>query len=192
MCRLAQDDFLMAREREDGRVYFVGGLVAMPGFYLMSEKLGMSLAEAHDPVPYVCHHSLSLAPVTDHHHVVQREAAQVRRASPHPLPSRRALRADVVGGRRRPKPVPACDCRPWSGRSRRSADRAGRPMAAVRHADASQAAAVARDRVRCAPGDGATVGLCGRSARARAAGAGASRRGPCADASTLLSFPSPD
>jgi hypothetical protein len=59
MCRLAQDDFLMAREREDGRVYFVGGLVAMPGFYLMSEKLGMSLAEAHDPVPYVCHHSLA-------------------------------------------------------------------------------------------------------------------------------------
>jgi hypothetical protein len=51
--RLAQDDFVMAREREDGRVYFVGGLLAMPGFYLMSEKLGMSLAELHDPVPYV-------------------------------------------------------------------------------------------------------------------------------------------
>lgn len=29
--RLVQDDFLMAREREDGRVYFVGGLVAFPG-----------------------------------------------------------------------------------------------------------------------------------------------------------------
>jgi hypothetical protein len=57
-CRLAQDDFLMARERADGRVYFVGGLVAMPGFYLMGEKLGMSLAEAHDPVPYVRCHTL--------------------------------------------------------------------------------------------------------------------------------------
>jgi hypothetical protein len=183
MCRLAQDDFLMAREREDGRVYFVGGLVAMPGFYLMSEKLGMSLAEAHDPVPYVCHHSLSLAPVTDHHHVVQREAAQVRRASPHPLPSRRALRADVVGGRRRPEPVPACDCRPRAGRARRPADRAGRPVAAVRHADAPEAAAYARDRVRGAPGDGAVLRFRGRAACACAAGAGASRGRSCADAS---------
>jgi hypothetical protein len=43
----------MAREREDGRVYFVGGLVAMPGFYLMSEKIGMSIETAHKPVPYV-------------------------------------------------------------------------------------------------------------------------------------------
>ncbi|KAH9480030.1 hypothetical protein JR316_0006627 [Psilocybe cubensis] len=29
--RLVQDDFLMAREREDGHIYFVGGLVAFPG-----------------------------------------------------------------------------------------------------------------------------------------------------------------
>lgn len=50
--RLVQDDFLMARERSDGHVYFVGGLVAFPGFYLLSEKIGKSLEEAHEPVPY--------------------------------------------------------------------------------------------------------------------------------------------
>jgi hypothetical protein len=31
MDRLVQDDFLMARERDDGHFYFVGGLVAFPG-----------------------------------------------------------------------------------------------------------------------------------------------------------------
>ncbi|KIJ31272.1 hypothetical protein M422DRAFT_186275 [Sphaerobolus stellatus SS14] len=50
--RLVQDDFLMGRERDDGHVYFVGGLVAFPGFYLLSEKINMSLAQAHEPVPY--------------------------------------------------------------------------------------------------------------------------------------------
>ncbi|KAK9894462.1 hypothetical protein P389DRAFT_186346 [Cystobasidium minutum MCA 4210] len=50
--RLVQDDFLMGREREDGHVYFVGGLVAFPGFYLLSEKIGMTLEQAHEPVPY--------------------------------------------------------------------------------------------------------------------------------------------
>ena len=32
--RLVEDDFLMAREREDGHVYFVGGLVVFPGMYV--------------------------------------------------------------------------------------------------------------------------------------------------------------
>ncbi|KLO20043.1 hypothetical protein SCHPADRAFT_934662 [Schizopora paradoxa] len=50
--RLVEDDFLMAREREDGHVYFTGGLVAFPGFYLLSEKINKSLKEAHEPVPY--------------------------------------------------------------------------------------------------------------------------------------------
>jgi hypothetical protein len=43
----------MARVREDGHVYFVGGLVAMPGFYLMSEKIGMTIAQTHESVPHV-------------------------------------------------------------------------------------------------------------------------------------------
>jgi hypothetical protein len=43
----------MAREREDGKVYFVGGLVAMPGFYYLSEKLGRDMEAVHKPVPYV-------------------------------------------------------------------------------------------------------------------------------------------
>jgi len=42
----------MAKEREDGHVYFVGGLVGFPGFYLLSEKINMSLEEAHHAVPY--------------------------------------------------------------------------------------------------------------------------------------------
>ncbi|GJJ08598.1 hypothetical protein Clacol_002817 [Clathrus columnatus] len=50
--KLVQDDFLMARERSDGHVYFVGGLVAFPGFYLLSEKIGKSIKEVHQPVPY--------------------------------------------------------------------------------------------------------------------------------------------
>ncbi|GAA5885461.1 hypothetical protein JCM3774_002591 [Rhodotorula dairenensis] len=50
--KLVQDDFLMGREREDGHVYFVGGLVAIPGFYNFSAKLGMSMASVHAPVPH--------------------------------------------------------------------------------------------------------------------------------------------
>jgi len=50
--RLVQDDFLMGRERADGHVYFVGGLVAFPGFYKLSEKIGLSMEETHRPVPY--------------------------------------------------------------------------------------------------------------------------------------------
>ncbi|KAG8697538.1 hypothetical protein FRC09_007786 [Ceratobasidium sp. 395] len=49
--RLTENDFLMAREREDGHVYFVGGLVAFPGFYLLSEKIGKSMYDVHMPVP---------------------------------------------------------------------------------------------------------------------------------------------
>ncbi|KAG9105011.1 hypothetical protein FRC06_002932 [Ceratobasidium sp. 370] len=48
---LTENDFLMAREREDGHIYFVGGLVAFPGFYLLSEKIGKSMYEVHMPVP---------------------------------------------------------------------------------------------------------------------------------------------
>ncbi|KZT25682.1 hypothetical protein NEOLEDRAFT_1169290 [Neolentinus lepideus HHB14362 ss-1] len=50
--RLVQDDFLMGLEREDGSVYFTGGLVAFPGFYLLSKKINKSLRIAHAPVPY--------------------------------------------------------------------------------------------------------------------------------------------
>ncbi|KZS91046.1 hypothetical protein SISNIDRAFT_414539 [Sistotremastrum niveocremeum HHB9708] len=49
--RLVQDDFLMAKEREDGHVYFTGGLVGFPGFYLLSEKINLSLHDTHAPVP---------------------------------------------------------------------------------------------------------------------------------------------
>ncbi|CAE7131566.1 unnamed protein product, partial [Rhizoctonia solani] len=49
--RLTENDFLMARERDDGHIYFVGGLVAFPGFYLLSEKIGKSMYEVHTPVP---------------------------------------------------------------------------------------------------------------------------------------------
>ncbi|POY75267.1 hypothetical protein BMF94_1637 [Rhodotorula taiwanensis] len=51
VAKLVQDDFLMGREREDGHVYFVGGLVAIPGFYDFRAKLGMSMASVHAPVP---------------------------------------------------------------------------------------------------------------------------------------------
>ncbi|PAV19140.1 hypothetical protein PNOK_0598400 [Pyrrhoderma noxium] len=50
--RLVEDDFLMGREREDGHVYFTGGLVAFPGFYLLSKKINKSLRVVHEPVPY--------------------------------------------------------------------------------------------------------------------------------------------
>ncbi|KAI5120885.1 hypothetical protein M0805_002985 [Coniferiporia weirii] len=50
--RLVEDDFLMGREREDGHVYFTGGLVAFPGFYLLSKKINKSMRMVHAPVPY--------------------------------------------------------------------------------------------------------------------------------------------
>ncbi|GAA5941656.1 hypothetical protein JCM3775_003623 [Rhodotorula graminis] len=49
--KLVQDDFLMGREREDGHVYFVGGIVAVPGFYSFKDKVGKSMREVHEPVP---------------------------------------------------------------------------------------------------------------------------------------------
>ncbi|KZT52936.1 hypothetical protein CALCODRAFT_475314 [Calocera cornea HHB12733] len=49
--RLTECDFLMAHEREDGHVYFTGGLVALPGSYLLSEKIGQRMSEVHGPVP---------------------------------------------------------------------------------------------------------------------------------------------
>ncbi|KAI0941617.1 hypothetical protein AcW1_003465 [Taiwanofungus camphoratus] len=50
--RLVQDDFLMAREREDGKVYFTGGLVVFPGSYLLSEKINQPMHQVHSPVPH--------------------------------------------------------------------------------------------------------------------------------------------
>ncbi|KAF9030721.1 hypothetical protein BDZ89DRAFT_660335 [Hymenopellis radicata] len=50
--RLVQDDFLMGRAREDGHVYFVGGLIAFPGFYLLSNYIGKPLEEIHREIPY--------------------------------------------------------------------------------------------------------------------------------------------
>ncbi|KAH9944778.1 hypothetical protein B0H21DRAFT_694529 [Amylocystis lapponica] len=52
VARLVQDDFLMARERDDGKVYLVGGQLAFPGNYLLSEKIGQPLHALHDPVPH--------------------------------------------------------------------------------------------------------------------------------------------
>jgi len=49
--RLVQDDFLMAKERDDGQVYFTGGLVAFPGFYLLSKKINRTIKTVHAPVP---------------------------------------------------------------------------------------------------------------------------------------------
>ncbi|KZT05341.1 uncharacterized protein LAESUDRAFT_726975 [Laetiporus sulphureus 93-53] len=49
--RLVQDDFLMGREREDGKVYLVGGLIVFPGSYLLSEKIGQPIHQLHADVP---------------------------------------------------------------------------------------------------------------------------------------------
>lgn len=43
--RLVQDDFLMGKEREDGHVYFSGGLVAFPGFYTLAQYIGQPLEQ---------------------------------------------------------------------------------------------------------------------------------------------------
>ncbi|CCM03919.1 uncharacterized protein FIBRA_06070 [Fibroporia radiculosa] len=51
--RLVQDDFLMARERDDGKSYLVGGLIVFPGSYLLSEKINQPLHEIHAPVPNI-------------------------------------------------------------------------------------------------------------------------------------------
>ncbi|GAA5913255.1 hypothetical protein JCM6882_000044 [Rhodosporidiobolus microsporus] len=49
--RLVVDDYLMATVREDGHVYFTGGIVAIPGFYDFSAKVGKSMYDVHRPVP---------------------------------------------------------------------------------------------------------------------------------------------
>ncbi|KAH9855929.1 hypothetical protein C2E23DRAFT_557005 [Lenzites betulinus] len=49
--RLVQDDFLMARERPDGKVYLVGGLIVFPGTYLLSDTIDKHLEVLHSPVP---------------------------------------------------------------------------------------------------------------------------------------------
>ncbi|KAL1938522.1 hypothetical protein VTO73DRAFT_11545 [Trametes versicolor] len=49
--RLVQDDFLMARERPDGKVYLVGGLIGFPGTYLLSDTIDKHLEVLHRPVP---------------------------------------------------------------------------------------------------------------------------------------------
>lgn len=49
MSSLTENDFLMAREREDGHIYFVGGLVAFPGMYSTVE-----LEESITPDKCIC------------------------------------------------------------------------------------------------------------------------------------------
>ncbi|KAI0629415.1 hypothetical protein C8Q77DRAFT_286594 [Trametes polyzona] len=49
--RLVQDDFLMGRERPDGKIYLVGGLIVFPGTYLLSETINKHLEVLHKPVP---------------------------------------------------------------------------------------------------------------------------------------------
>ncbi|PWN30895.1 hypothetical protein BDZ90DRAFT_229882, partial [Jaminaea rosea] len=48
---LVQDDFLIAAPLQDGSWICAGGLVAFPGFYLLSDKIGLSLHDTHSPVP---------------------------------------------------------------------------------------------------------------------------------------------
>ncbi|KAH9911195.1 uncharacterized protein B0H18DRAFT_1129044 [Fomitopsis serialis] len=50
--RLVKDDFLMGREREDGKVYLVGGVIVFPGSYLLSEKIGQPLHQLHAQIPH--------------------------------------------------------------------------------------------------------------------------------------------
>ncbi|KAI0767115.1 hypothetical protein C8Q74DRAFT_1203340 [Fomes fomentarius] len=52
VARLVQDDFLMGREREDGHIYMVGGLICFPGFYLLSHTINKPLEVIHTPVPH--------------------------------------------------------------------------------------------------------------------------------------------
>ncbi|KIY73213.1 hypothetical protein CYLTODRAFT_417183 [Cylindrobasidium torrendii FP15055 ss-10] len=50
--RLVQDDFLMGKERDDGHVYFSGGLVAFPGFYTLAQYIGQPLEQVHKKIPH--------------------------------------------------------------------------------------------------------------------------------------------
>jgi hypothetical protein len=49
--RLVQDDFLIASPLPDGHWLCAGGIVAFPGFYLLSQKINTTLFETHSPVP---------------------------------------------------------------------------------------------------------------------------------------------
>lgn len=48
--RLAKEDFYIAKERPDGRVYMVGGSVAFPGGFTISQKIGRTIDDIHAPV----------------------------------------------------------------------------------------------------------------------------------------------
>ena len=56
--KLVQDDFLIASPNRDpkhqgkGGWLCAGGIVAFPGFYLLSDKIGRTLHDTHAPVPY--------------------------------------------------------------------------------------------------------------------------------------------
>ncbi|PWN89734.1 hypothetical protein FA10DRAFT_280667 [Acaromyces ingoldii] len=49
--QLVQDDFLIGSPLPDGHWLCAGGIVAFPGFYLLSDKIGTTLMQTHDPVP---------------------------------------------------------------------------------------------------------------------------------------------
>ena len=49
--RLVQDDFLIASPAANGHWMCAGGIVAFPGFYLLSDKINRTLFETHAPVP---------------------------------------------------------------------------------------------------------------------------------------------
>jgi hypothetical protein len=49
--QLVQDDFLIASPLQDGHWLCAGGIVAFPGFYLLSEKINTTLFQTHSPVP---------------------------------------------------------------------------------------------------------------------------------------------
>lgn len=49
--RLSKEDFYLAREREDGHVYMVAASVVFPGGFVISDKIGKSMDEIHQPVP---------------------------------------------------------------------------------------------------------------------------------------------
>ncbi|KAF9235876.1 hypothetical protein BU15DRAFT_89432 [Melanogaster broomeanus] len=48
---LMQDDIAIMLEGSDGKYYFQGGLICVPGFWRMRDKIGMPLDEIHGDVP---------------------------------------------------------------------------------------------------------------------------------------------
>ncbi|KAI1259801.1 hypothetical protein F5Y18DRAFT_408277 [Xylariaceae sp. FL1019] len=48
MCaRLVQDDLAIMIEKEDGQYYLLAGTIVLPGFWRLSDKMGMPLSEIH-------------------------------------------------------------------------------------------------------------------------------------------------